>query len=86
MTVKANIIQIGNSRGIRLSKAVLEQSGLRDAVEIEVRDHSLVIRSADAPRTGWEEAFAEMARQGDDRPIPELDLPPSDWDAGEWQW
>jgi antitoxin MazE len=65
MTVKANIVQIGNSKGIRLSKAVLEQSGLRDAVEIEVRDRCLLIRPAAASRAGWDEAFAEMAQRGE---------------------
>ncbi|MEP6960875.1 MAG: AbrB/MazE/SpoVT family DNA-binding domain-containing protein [Acidobacteriota bacterium] len=82
--MKANLIAIGNSRGVRIPKAVLEQTGLTDEVEMEVRGRQLVIRAARKPRQGWEEAFREMATRGDDAL---LDAPtPTTWDKSEWKW
>ena len=82
--VKTQIIQIGNSRGIRIPKLLLEQAGLGPEVEIAVQDDELVIRPAARPRQGWEEHFRVMAGAGDDGL---LDEPvPTQWDAGEWEW
>ena len=65
--MKARIIQIGNSRGIRLPKALLEQANLTEDVHIEAAPNQIVIRSAHLPREGWDEAFRRMADRGDDR-------------------
>ena len=51
--MKTNIVRIGNSKGMRLPKPILDQSGLEGAVEIEVEGHRLVIRTAHAARGGW---------------------------------
>jgi len=64
--MKARIVQIGNSRGIRLPKAVIEQAHLSDEVRIDVEPNQIVIRSAHTPREGWERAFRLMAERGDD--------------------
>jgi antitoxin MazE len=82
--MKVSVVQIGNSRGVRIPKAVLEQVGLRDEAEMEVRGSELIIRSANHPRAGWEAAFAKMAERGDDAL---LDAPTSTkWDETEWRW
>jgi len=84
--MKTRIIRIGNSRGIRIPKPLLEQTGLEGEVELIVQDGSLVIRPADRPRAGWDESFANMARRGDDALLD--DVPPtlSEWDEDEWEW
>jgi len=82
--MKASVVQIGNSRGVRIPKAVLEQVGLRDEVEMEVRGSQLIIRPADHPRAGWEAAFAKMAEHGDDALLDSST--PTQWDETEWQW
>jgi antitoxin MazE len=82
--MKASLVQIGNSRGVRIPKAFLEQAGLRDEIEIEVRGSQVVIRPANHPRTGWDEAFAAMAARGDDALLDEIG--PSKWDESEWVW
>ncbi len=84
--MKTRIVRIGNSRGVRIPKPLLEQTGLRGEVEITAEDGSLVIRAARKPREGWEAAFAEMARRGDDALLD--DVPPSlsSWDEDEWEW
>ncbi len=82
--VKTQIIQIGNSRGIRIPKPLLEQAGLGSEVEIAVQDDELIIRPAARPRLGWEAQFMAMGQAGDDRL---LDEPvPTHWDASKWEW
>lgn len=82
--MRAKIVRVGNSRGIRIPKRALEEAGLKDEIELEVKRDRLVLRSAIRPRAGWDEAFAEMARSGDDA----LLLPPMStaWDEREWRW
>jgi len=62
----ANIIQIGNSKGLRLSKTILKKYDIQDKVEIILEKDHIVIKPSDNPREGWGEKFAEMARNGDD--------------------
>lgn len=62
--MKARLIRIGNSRGVRLAKPLLEEAGLTDDVEIHARDGALIITSALAPRAGWAEAAARIAPTG----------------------
>ena len=75
---------IGNSRGVRIPKAVLEQTGLKDEVDLEVRGSELVIRAARKPREGWAEAFREMAARGDDELLDPETM--SEWDRTGWTW
>jgi len=82
--MKARIIRIGNSRGVRIPKSLLEQSHLTDEVRIEARENEIVISPARLPRQGWDEAFRAMAERRDDRL---LDKPRStSFDETEWQW
>jgi antitoxin MazE len=82
--IKSHLIQIGNSRGVRIPKVCLEQLNLGDEVELAVQSDQLVIRSARHPRQGWEESFRAMHERADDRL---LDIPAlSDWDEHEWEW
>jgi len=83
--MKSKIVKIGNSRGIRIPRLFLDQTGLGDEVDIVVVDDQIVIKSAKTPRQGWAEQFQEMARQGDDSLlIDELGM--TDWDEEEWEW
>jgi antitoxin MazE len=84
--MKARIIKIGNSQGIRIPKVLLEQSGLGAEVEIEVQDAQIIIRPVERPRQAWEEALRSMAEHADDQLLDE-DVPgQSRWDEAEWQW
>lgn len=84
--MKTRIVPIGNSRGVRIPKALLDQTGLSGEVEISAEGNTLLIRPARKPRAGWAEAFREMARRGDDALLD--DAPPSlsSWDESEWEW
>jgi len=84
--MKASIVRIGNSRGIRLPKSVLDQCHLKDCVEIEVNDNTLIIKPAHSPRSRWAEAFSGMAQHGDDKLLDaDVDLS-TEWDESEWRW
>ena len=82
--VHTQIVKIGNSRGVRLPKSLIEQMGFNNEVEIVVQDGQLVLRPVTRPRRGWDEQFLAMARHGDDKL---LDGPTSTkWDRSEWRW
>jgi antitoxin MazE len=84
--MRAQIIPIGNSRGIRIPKILLEQTGLGQEVELEVEDQKIVIRPPSRSRLGWEEKFKAMAEQGDDRLVEKEFLIETQWDREEWEW
>ena len=83
-TVKTQLIKIGNSRGIRIPKLLIDQVGLGDEVEIAVQHDQLIIRSISHPREGWEEQFQAMAQHGDDQLLDEAT--PTQWETREWRW
>jgi antitoxin MazE len=82
--MKARIVRIGNSRGVRIPKPVIEQIGLGDDIEMVVREGALVITPLGRPRAGWGEAFRAMAERGDDALVDEPQG--TRWDDDEWQW
>jgi antitoxin MazE len=81
IVVRAKLVKIGNSRGIRLAKPLLEVAGLADEVEIEAAPGVLTIRSAAHPRAGWAEAAAASEAEG------LLDeMTATRFDDEEWAW
>ncbi len=83
-TIKGKVVKIGNSRGIRIPRALLEQAGLTDEVEMKVEGDQLIIHPVRKPREGWEAQFALMAANHDDQLIDEMII--SEWDDEEWTW
>ena len=83
-TIRTRIVRIGNSRGIRIPKVLIDQLGLEKEVEISVQRDQLVIRPTLRPRHDWEEQFRTMAVRGDDQLLDEPT--PTQWDWDEWQW
>lgn len=85
--MKTRIIQIGNSRGVRIPKALLEQSGINGEVQLEVQRGQIVIRPARKARQGWAEACRLMAERGDDKLLDKEELAyQSSWDKTKWVW
>jgi antitoxin MazE len=84
--MKAAIIKIGNSRGIRIPKPLFKQCGFQTEVELEVRDHELVVRPMTQAREGWAEAFQSMNSNGDDHLLMDFTEVDSGWDDAEWEW
>jgi antitoxin MazE len=81
--MKARLVQIGNSRGVRLPKAVIEQVGLEDEIDIQVEDHRLVIVPAGRPRAGWAAAAIRAARESSGMLDPATR---TRFDEDEWRW
>lgn len=84
MTTKTRIVRIGNSRGIRVPKVLLDQAQLPDEVELHAEPGRLVVQGARRPRMGWAEAARAMSKQGD---TDLLDEPTATrFDREEWEW
>ncbi len=83
--MKAELIKIGNSQGIRIPKPLIEQCGLEKSVTIEVRNDSLVISAMRKPREGWDNAFQRMHDNEDDKLI-DGDMIINQFDQTEWVW
>ena len=86
MATKTRIIRIGNSRGVRIPKAILEQSGLNGEVELVVQKDGLLLRKTRKPREGWAEAFKEMHARGEDALLDGDAFLTLDSDDEEWVW
>lgn len=88
--MKSKIVRIGNSRGIRIPKPLLDQTGLTDEVELSVEENRIIIAPAEPeptpPRKGWAKAFKAMAAAGDDLPLENDRQVPTRWDEAEWEW
>jgi antitoxin MazE len=85
--IHTHLIRIGNSQGIRIPKALIEQARLSGDIELVVQNNELVIRAApNHPRQSWLEALTRMAERGDDALLDADQLGPSDWDQTEWEW
>jgi len=82
--MKTRIVQIGNSRGIRLPKVLLEQAQLTEEVELDAEPGRIVIRRANRPRAGWAVAARRMRERNEDRLLDPAT--PAQFDEKEWKW
>ncbi len=85
-TIKAKIIKIGNSQGIRIPKLLLDRVNLNGSVEIEMQEDQLVIRPVRKAREGWAEQFKLMSERGDDVLLDDVLPTSTQWDINDWEW
>jgi antitoxin MazE len=83
MPTKTRIVRIGNSRGIRVPKPLLDQAQLPEEVELYVEPGRLVVRAAHGPRFGWAEAARAMRERNEDQL---LDKPTATRFDEDWKW
>jgi antitoxin MazE len=81
--MKAKIIKIGNSNGLVLSKAIIEQVKLTDEVELKVTKDGLLVSPISGKRKGWEQQFKKANKKGDKLVLGEIK---NDFDKTEWTW
>lgn len=81
--MKTKLVRIGNSRGIRLPKLLIEQAGLEEDVQLELQGGTVVIRPVVSMRAGWAEAAAALAATGGGLLDPVV---ATDFDRDEWAW
>jgi len=67
--MEVSVVKIGNSRGIRFSKTIIERYNIRDTVELILDKGHIIIKPLTRPRKGWDKAFIEMHANGDDKLI-----------------
>lgn len=65
--MEISVINIGNSKGIRLSKTILDKYNITDKLEIILEEDQIILRPKAKPRDGWAEAFEKMHDCGDDQ-------------------
>ena len=82
--MKVSVVPIGNSKGVRLPKAILDQLGISDQMELEVENKQIILRPINKnPRSGWEEALQKMNRNQEDN----LLIPETETEEGfDWEW
>lgn len=81
--MKAQIIRIGNSQGIRIPKTMLEDGKISGEVELELHEDGILIRSLQKPRSNWDAAFKAAADTDDDQTV---DDGSTTFERKEWQW
>jgi antitoxin MazE len=84
--MKALIIKIGNSHGIRIPKPIIAQCGFEEEVEFSVQNNALIIKSLKFSRKNWDAAFKKMAANGDDQLLDPETFIQTEWDESEWEW
>jgi antitoxin MazE len=82
-SIRARIVAIGNSQGVRIPKPLLEQAGISGDVELHAEDGRIVIAAPRRARAGWAEAAAALHARGEDGVI---ETPAPVFDHEEWDW
>ena len=80
----AMIVRVGNSRGVRIPKPLIEEAGLGEQVSLRVVEGGLLIEPRTEMRAGWAEA-ARLGREEGDHTINEV-WPLTRFDSVEWKW
>ena len=78
--MQVSVVQIGNSKGIRLSKTLLEKYHIEDKLELVLENDYIILKPVKEPRKNWSEAFSEMHRNGDDNLLIDSVLENENWD------
>ena len=65
--METSIIKIGNSKGLRLSKTILEKYNIKEKVELILEKGQIILRPIEKPRKDWEIEFEKMRLNNDDR-------------------
>jgi antitoxin MazE len=83
--MKTELVRIGNSRGIRIPKPLIEQCGFGDEVELRVENQRLIISPKRQPREGWDEKFRAAGAAAEDEQLLES-IGANEFDRSEWRW
>ena len=65
--METSIIKIGNSKGLRLSKSILDKYNIKEKVEIILEKGRIILKPIETPRKNWETAFQKMHLENDDQ-------------------
>ena len=62
-----SVISIGNSKGIRLTKTLIEKYNIKDTMELVLEKSYIILKPKTSPRKGWDKSFKIMHENGDDK-------------------
>jgi antitoxin MazE len=82
--MKARLVRIGNSRGVRLPKPLIEEAGLTEDVELHVQEGKIVISRVSRVREGWSQEAKKLAAREEDHLLDEPTA--THFDTEEWNW
>jgi antitoxin MazE len=80
ISIQVSIVQVGNSKGIRLSKTLLDKYKITNKVELILENDYIILKPVTEPRKNWEDAFAEMHKNGDDKLLIDSVFDDEKWD------
>ena len=83
-SLKARIVRVGNSRGVRLPRALIDQANLPEEVELHSAPGRIIVEAVRRPRDGWADAARQMRARGEDRLLDAPSL--TQFDEHEWEW
>ncbi len=63
---EVKLIRIGNSRGIRIPKALIDRYGWEDSLVLEEGEESVVLRGNATGKLSWEQTYRAMAAERED--------------------
>lgn len=81
--MRLELVCVGNSKGVRLPKAVLAQCGFTGSADLEIKDGAIILRPVREPRRSWAEAAKALAATQENRLF---DDAPNAFDDAEWTW
>jgi antitoxin MazE len=81
--MRADIVRIGNSKGIRIPAAILRECSMEYGVDLQVKEGKVILTPLKEPRTGWDEAFRDMHEAGKDKQLL-AGLPEEEME--DWTW
>lgn len=84
--MKTHLIQIGNSKGIRIPKSIIEQYNISEEIELIPMSNGLLISSKSIPRKDWEELFNKALKSKNSPDISEWQKFPNRFEKEEWSW
>jgi len=89
--MRLNLIQIGNSRGVRLSQSLIKQCGFKNSVEVQLLDHCLILKASKESRQDWAHIFEIECKRREESTLTDLENSDflaikNDWDQDEWEW
>lgn len=85
--VQVSVVKIGNSKGIRIPKKVLDQCHIEDSLELKIEDNVIVLTPVNKkPREGWIEAFEAINRKHGEEPVDHAWLDADLLDDEDWEW
>jgi antitoxin MazE len=85
----AHIIHIGNSFGVRIPKAILQELGFKKNTDLvfKITENGLLISPEKKAREGWEQEFKSSKKKPKESSLlGEFSEFSNEFDKDEWRW